>query len=60
MTKSQITTIILQDAEIKRLQARVRVLESGYLGMCRQNDRLRNKIKTLEKNDAGDLSNVNT
>ena len=49
MTKSQITTIILQDAEIKRLRKREIELESGYLGMCRQNDRLRNKIKTLEQ-----------
>ena len=51
MTKSNIATIILQEAEIKRLQARVRVLESGYLGMCRQNDRLRAKLEKKERRE---------
>ena len=51
MTKSDIETIIMQDEEIKRLRKRVRELESGYLGMCRQNDRLRAKLEKREQRE---------
>lgn len=49
MKKTDIETIILQEAEIKRLRKRERELESGYLGMCRQNDGLRAKLEKRER-----------
>jgi uncharacterized membrane protein (DUF106 family) len=49
MTKSDIETIIMQEDELKRLRKRVRELESRYLGMCRQNDRLRAKLEKIKQ-----------
>jgi hypothetical protein len=49
----------MQDQEIARLTDRNTKLEKAYMEAIRYNIKLRNKIKTLEKKDAGDLSNVN-
>lgn len=58
MTRKTINTIILQEDEIARLVARNKSLERGYLSVCRQNDRLRKRIKNLER-DGNELNHVN-
>ena len=58
MKKSDIETIILQEAEIKRLQTRVRVLESGYLGITKENYKLRSRLEKIERRE-NKLDSVN-
>jgi len=59
MKKSDIITIILQDAEIMRLKKRNEELLRGYLSICKVNDQLRKEIKKLQKN-INPLNEVNT
>lgn len=59
MKKSDIITIILQDAEITRLKKRNEELLRGYLSICKVNDQLRKEIKKLQKN-INPLNEVNT
>jgi FtsZ-binding cell division protein ZapB len=59
MKKSDIETIILQDAEIKRLKDRGEKLERSYLETIRDNIKLRQKIKELEHQNC-ELNKVNT
>lgn len=49
MKKTDIATIIIQDAEIARLTDRNEKLEKAYLSAIRDNIRLRNRIKALEQ-----------
>ena len=58
MKKTDIETIILQEAEIKRLQTRVRVLESGYLGITKENYKLRVLLNKSHKRE-NKLDSVN-
>jgi FtsZ-binding cell division protein ZapB len=58
MNKKQIETIILQDAEIKRLKERDKKLEKAYLETIRDNIKLRQKIKELE-HQCCELNKVN-
>lgn len=58
ITKSDIATIIWQDEEITRLRKREAELESGILSIGKENDRLRERIKILERNE-NELGNVN-
>ena len=59
MNKKQIETIILQDAEIKRLKERDEKLEKAYMEAIRDNIKLREEIKQL-KNQVCELNKVNT
>lgn len=59
MKKSDIETIILQDAEIKTLRRRVKNLEMSYLEIHRINEKLRRKIARYERRENA-LSGVNT
>lgn len=60
MKKSDIITIILQDAEITRLKKRNEELLRGYLSICKVNDQLRKEIKKLKKDQRPELGKVNT
>lgn len=59
MKKQDIETIILQDAELKRLKERGEKLEKAYLETIRDNIKLRQENKQL-KNQVCDLNKVNT
>jgi hypothetical protein len=59
MRKSDIETIILQDAEIKTLRRRVKNLEMSYLEIHRINEKLRRQIARYERRENA-LSGVNT
>ena len=59
MRKSDIETIILQDAEIKTLRRRVKGLEKSYLEIHRVNEQLRRQIARYERRENA-LSGVNT
>jgi septal ring factor EnvC (AmiA/AmiB activator) len=56
--KIGISTIIILDAELTRLEKRVAELESGITSIGKENDRLRERIKILERNE-NKLSGVN-
>lgn len=58
ITKSDMATIIWQDEEITRLRKREIELESGITSIGKENDRLRERIKILERNE-NKLSGVN-
>lgn len=58
ITKSDIATIIILDAELTRLEKRVAELESGILSICKENDRLREELKKRTGNE-NELGNVN-
>lgn len=58
ITKSDIATIIILDAELTRLEKRVAELESGILSICKENDRLRAELKKRTGNE-NELGNVN-
>lgn len=58
ITKSDIATIIWQDEEITRLRKREIELEGGITSIGKENDRLREKIKILERNE-NELWSVN-
>lgn len=59
MRKSDIETIVLQDAEIKTLRRRVKNLEMSYLEIHRINEQLRRQIARYERRENA-LSGVNT
>lgn len=59
MKKSDVETIILQDAEIKTLRRRVKNLEMSYLEIHRINEKLRRQIARYERRENA-LSGVNT
>ena len=59
MKKSDVETIILQDAEIKTLRRRVKGLEKSYLEIHLVNEQLRRKIARYERMENA-LSGVNT
>ena len=59
MKKQDIETIILQDAEIKRLKERSEKLERAYMETIRDNIKLRQRIKELEHHNC-ELNKVNT
>lgn len=56
--KIGISTIIILDAELTRLEKRVAELESGITSIGKENDRLRERIKILERNE-NELWSVN-
>lgn len=58
MNKKQIETIIMQDAEIKRLKERGEKLEKAYMEAIRDNIKLRQRIKELE-HQCCELNKVN-
>lgn len=58
ITKSDIATIIILDAELTRLEKRVAELESGILSICKENDRLREELKKRTGNE-NELGSVN-
>lgn len=58
ITKPDIATIIWQDEEITRLRKREIELEGGITSIGKENDRLRERIKILERNENG-LESVN-
>lgn len=58
ITKSDIATIIWQDEEITRLRKREIELEGGITSIGKENDRLRERIKILERNE-NELGSVN-
>lgn len=59
MKKSDVETIILQDAEIKTLRRRVKGLEKSYLEIHLVNEQLRRKIARYERMENA-LGGVNT
>ena len=58
MKRKHIYTIKLQEEKIAEITERNRQLESGYRDLWRQNQKLRARIRKLEK-DENQLSKVN-
>jgi len=59
MKKTDVETIILQEAELKTLRRRVKNLEQSYRDIHRINEKLRRQIARYERRENA-LSGVNT